>query len=198
MFARRTEISSHSHQVIRLLSEVCDTILYPWGPQYHDDEYREYLHGLESRLMKPIAVSGLDIGPAPRNIIKEISPALELFRLAALAYLERASKNFSGQSAKLNAYTEETFEILTKLDLCPYPFPLFIFGCDANTDARRMAIPDLISKTERHLYVRNLDEVSKLIQPMWVQEDLEPDGEVGFIRKLNLAMSMSNVVPGFV
>lgn len=198
-FAREIpDIASHSHQVIRLLSEVCNTILYPWGPQYHDDEYREYLDGLESRLTKSISLTGPDVGAAPEGVIEEVSPVLELFRLATLVYLERASRNFSGQSTKLDQWTADAFTILTKLNVCQYPFPLFIFGCEARTDSHRMAIIDLIAKTEEHLHVRNVQEVRELIQSMWVQEDLEVNGEVGFIRKLNLVLSSSDVVPGFV
>lgn len=198
-FAREIpEISSHSHHVIRLLSEVCSTILYPWGPQYHDDEYREYLDGLELRLTKRISLTGPDIGAVPPGVIKEISPVLELFRLATLVYLERASKNFSGQSTKLDQWTDDAFTILTKLNVCQYPFPLFIFGCEARSDSRRMAILDLIAKTEEHLHMRNVLDVRDLIQSMWVLEDLEVNGEVGFIRKLNLVLSSSEVVPRFV
>jgi Fungal specific transcription factor domain len=193
-----TDISSHSHQVIRLLSEVCNTILYPWGSQYYDDEYRQYLGGLESRLTKSISLTGPEIGAAPQGVIEEVSPVLELFRLATLVYLERASKNFSGQSSKLDQWTEDAFTILTQLNVCQYPFPLFIFGCEARTDSRRIGILDLISKTEEHLHLRNVQEVGELIQSVWVQEDLEVNGEVGFIRMLNLVLSSSDVVPGFV
>lgn len=198
-FARQIpDISIYSHQVLRLLSEVCDTILYPWGPQYYADEYREYLDGLESRLRKSILLTGPDIGTSPQVVIQDVAQVLELFRLAGLVYLERASRNFSGQSTKLEQWTDEAFSIFTKLDACQYPFPLFIFGCEARTDDRRMAILDLIAKTEQDPHVRNVQEVRSLIQSVWIQGDLEVDGEVEYIRKLNLVLSSRDVVPSFV
>ncbi|KFY12546.1 hypothetical protein V492_03819 [Pseudogymnoascus sp. VKM F-4246] len=189
------DISSHCHQIIQLLYEVCNTLLYPWGPQYHDDEYRKSLDELELRLTKSVSLTG---EATSQGVIKETSAVLELFRLSTLVYLERASRNFSGQSTKLDQWVEDSFSILTNLNACQHPFPLFILGCEARTDSRRIAILGLIAKTEEHLHVRSLQEVKELIQSMWVQEDLDVNGEIGFIRKLNLVLSSNGVVPGFV
>ncbi|KFY00747.1 hypothetical protein O988_03109 [Pseudogymnoascus sp. VKM F-3808] len=199
-FARQIpDIFTHSHKVVQLLYEVCsNTLLYAWGPQYHNAEYRKYLDGLELRLTESISLPSPDIGAATREVNEEMSPVLELFRISALVYLERASRNFSGQSTKLDQWVEDSFSILTNLNTCQHPFPLFILGCEARTDSRRIAVLDLIAKTEEHLYVRDLQEVRELIQSMWVQEDLDVNGEVGFIEKLNLVLSSSGVVPGFV
>jgi hypothetical protein len=199
-FARQiSDISRHAHKVVQFLYEVfSNTLLYSWGPQYHDGEYRKYLEGLELRLMESTSLTSPDTEGATQDGIEEISPVLELFRLSALVYLERASRNFSGQSAKLDQWLEDSFSILTKLNTCQHPFPLFILGCEARTDSRRIAVLDLIAKTEEHLHVRNFQEVRELIQSMWVQEDLDVNGEVGFIEKLNLVLSCSGVVPGFV
>jgi hypothetical protein len=198
-FAKQiSDISSHAHKVIQLLYEVCsNTLLYAWGPAYHSDEYRKYLDGLELRLTESISLTSPDT-EATQSVTEETSPVLELFRLSTLVYLERASRNFSGQSTKLDQWVEDSFSILTNLDTCQHPFPLFILGCEARTDSHRIAILDLIANTEELLHVRNLQEVRELIQSMWVQEDLDVNGEVGFIEKLNLVLSCSGVVPGFV
>lgn len=130
-------------------------------------------------------------------VIRDVAQVLELFRLAGLVYLARTSRNFSGQSPKLNQWTEEAFSILTDLKTCQYPFPLFIFGCEAKSDDRRMAILDLFAKTEKAPHLRNLQGVKGLIQSVWVQVDLQIDEEVEYIRKLNFVLSSSDAMPSF-
>ena len=190
-------ISGHSHPLLLLLSEVFGATLYPWNPRYHTDEYQEYIDGLESRL-KNLSLTGLGAGTALSVVTEDLDQVLELFRLAGLVYLERISKNFSGQSRKLDTWTEKAFLIFNKLDTCRNTFPLFVFGCEARTDDRRMMILKLIAKTERNPHLRNLLDTKVLIQSAWIQDDLQVDGEVEYIQKLGLVLSTSDAIPNFV
>ena len=187
-------IASHCHQVLGLLSEVCNTVLYPWGSQYHSDDYREHLRRLEWRL-RSVSFTLTDALTSPHSTDDSLTGVIELFRLAGLVYLERATRNFSGQCTILNQWTEEAFSILSKLDVCRYPFPIFIFGCEAHTDDRRMTVLDLLSRTEQDPHVWNMQDARALVQCAWVQEDLEVDREVEYIRKLNIVLSSRDVIP---
>ncbi|EXJ90069.1 hypothetical protein A1O3_03137 [Capronia epimyces CBS 606.96] len=184
------QISRHAHEVLGLLGEVCDTILHPWDPQYHSLEYQEYLDGLESRLTNVTLT-----GPAETTADEDLTPVLKLFRLAALIYLEHTSRNFSGQSTKLETWIDDAFSIFAGIGTCRHPFPLFIVGCEARTDDRRRVILDLISKTQQDPQVRSFKEVGALVQAVWVQDDLEVDGHVEYMRKVNLAISTFDAVP---
>lgn len=198
-FARKIpHISKYAHEVVGLLSEVFNTIMYTWSPQYSDEDYRQYLDGLETRLQRHLPLAGAEIGTLPQAVTKGTASEIELFRLAALVYLERASKNFSGQSKKLQCWTDEACSILAELGSCRHPFPLFIFGCEGRTDERRLAILHLIAATEQDPHVRNLREVKALIQSVWTQDDLAVDGQVEYIRKLNLVISSKDDIPSFV
>lgn len=212
------QISKHAHEVLRLLSEVCDTILNPWDPKYHSFEYQEYLDGLESRLVSltfttpptppptTTSTSTCSTSPSPTSIastaaaaaVEDFTPNLKLFRLSGLVYLARASRNFSGQSPKLDAWTDEAFAIFEDLESCRHEFPIFVIGCEARSDERRRVVLDLISRTQRDPLVRNVREVRILLQSAWVQDDLHGEGQLEYIRKVNVVMSAFGAVPIFV
>ncbi|KAH8896301.1 hypothetical protein GQ53DRAFT_852405 [Thozetella sp. PMI_491] len=44
------------------------------------------------------------------------------------------SRGFSSQSEKIALYAERAFAIFSQADCCGLPFPLFIIGCEAQTD----------------------------------------------------------------
>lgn len=191
-------LSNHGHPILRLLSEVLDTILYPWGPQYHSDDYRRHVGELESRLANYVVSFSPNPGAPTESEQQGSSYTPELFPLAGLMYLERAAMNVSGPSAKLDQYTREAFAILSELEMYPHSFPLFVFGCEARTDEQRMAILDLITKTEQKLHGRNMDEIREMIEAVWTQQDLETEGEVEYIRILNLVISHRDPIPSFI
>jgi len=187
------ELLEHSHPVLRLVSEVFNTMLYASGPKYHSNEYQNQLEQLEFKLTN----IKTDLYNAEMTA-KQIINGLELFRLAGLVYLERAARNFSGKSLKLDQYTEDGFTILCKMDACPYPFPLFIFGCEAESEERRISIMDLIVRTEQQPHGRNFDEISDMIERAWIQQDLVKNGEIEYIRMLNLVFSIREPVPSVI
>jgi hypothetical protein len=97
---------------------------------------------------------------------------MELYRLATLTYLERASGNQSRQSNKLSRWTKKAFTMLSELETCRWQFPLLIFGCEARCDDRRMIIMKLISRTEKSAHVRSFNTISSIIQFIWGQASL--------------------------
>lgn len=191
------DISFHAPPVILLLSEACQSSLVPEDPRYHQVEYREKLNDLASRLEKlPEHTAKAD--SFIQLLGDDGSKALDLFRLATLIYLERASQNFSGQSSKIDGWIAQGFRILDSLDACRYLFPLFIIGCEARSDGQRLKLMRLLARTSEKPHFHHLQLVQTLLQTAWVQDDLEMGGDVDYVRKLNLVISSSNVVPGFV
>ncbi|CAM1505988.1 Fc.00g116250.m01.CDS01 [Cosmosporella sp. VM-42] len=188
--------SSRPHEILHLLSTVCETILDPSHPRYYAKDYRDSLSLIESRLIKAEAVEPTThLTQTPKEeIMVHVS---ELHRLATLAYLERASGNASPESVKVQNWTNKGFRIFSKLRTCRWLFPLLIFGCEARPDQRRRCILDLISRTEKETNVRSLDCIRNLIEGIWVQDDLA-SGDIMYLDKLRAIMSSSAELPVFV
>lgn len=190
-------ISIHAHPILGLLLEISNISLSSGDARYHTQDYQTHLNDLTSRLEK-LSHVGTNVVSASRTSNKDNEKIVELFRLAALIYLERASRNFSGQSASLDRWTHDGFTILQSLDTGSYPFPLFILACEARNDDRRMVILRLLAHSAQKPHLPHLRAVRTLIQTAWVQDDLQVDGDLEYIRKLNLVLSSSNVIPSFV
>jgi len=120
---------------------------------------------------------------------------LKLFVLSALVYLERASKQFSGQSPKIETWVARAFCIFSQMQTCNNPFPLFIIGAEATTDSRRQAIIEIVERTEQLGGMRSLACVRNLIKSIWVQDDLHIEQNLDYIRKLDFVLNSSDILP---
>jgi hypothetical protein len=127
----------------------------------------------------------------------EDSRALEIFQLALLVYIERASGGSPEKSEKLRTWLNKAFAIFSQLDTWQRQFPLLILGCEARTDEERMVILDLISRTEENTSVRNLRGMQGIIQSLWAQDDLA-EQDLGYTDKIKAILSSSKVLPSFI
>jgi hypothetical protein len=190
---KMSTISHHAHTVVQLLAEVFETRLYSSDPQYHSIGYQQSLNELSSRLNDVHIVSWKDEGPGGDN-----AQSLELARLAGLIYLERVSRNFSGASAKLDAWTKHAITILSTATVSPPLFAIFILGYEAYTDEDRMVFLTLFTRLEQAPHLKTLPEVKGLLQSAWIQKDLEGEVELEYIHTINLVLSSRNAIPSFM
>ncbi|KAJ4214609.1 hypothetical protein NW759_010163 [Fusarium solani] len=185
------------HEVLYLLSEVCDTVVEPSDPRFHESDYQQYLKLLEWKLRR------INVSTDGNNTLVEGSRsnsdrAVELYQLATLIYLKRASADNPKERSRLPEWIERSFDILSYSEDCQWPFPLLILGCEARTDDQRTMILDLISKTERNIHFRKLDSINMMIQRIWVQNDLVEE-EFNYVHKLGVVLSSANrAVPALV
>jgi len=185
-------ISTYVHPVVQLLADVLDTRLYASNPQYHSVEYQQSLDDLKVRLS--------DVGSIIEKDGEDDDPSLclELTQLAGLIYLERVSRNFSGESTRIESWKKDAVSILASLNTYPPSFAIFIVGCETHTDEERMVILDFFARLEQHPHLNSLLEAKGLVQTAWIQHDLGVEGELEYIHKLNLVLSSRNVIPSFM
>ncbi|EEU43814.1 uncharacterized protein NECHADRAFT_73999 [Fusarium vanettenii 77-13-4] len=178
------------HEVLYLLSEVCDAVVEPSDPRFHTHDYQQYLKLLEWKLRK-IDISTDDNNTLTDGSRSDSDKAVELYQLATLIYLKRASPDNPKERSRLPEWIERSFEILSQLEHCQRPFPLLILGCEARTDDQRAMVLDLISRTERSIHFRNPGSIKMMIQRIWVQNDLIEE-EFNYVHKLGVVLSSAN------
>lgn len=124
--------------------------------------------------------------------------AVELFRLSTLIYLRRTSAGILDLDKNFDEWVEQAFLLLAHLPSCQWPFPLLIFGCEAHDDERRLVMLDLIQRTIRGGKYRNISTVKRLLEIIWVQQDLSEDNW-DYVRKLSAILSSTHKsVPAFI
>jgi hypothetical protein len=191
-------ISAHVHPIIQLLGEVSDVALYSSDPNYHSAEYQAQLDDLRWRLP---AGSPLTHEPpllADASIELNDRQPIELTRLAGMIYLERVSRNFSGRSDQLTTWNIQALSIVAKCDSYLCSFALFVIGCEARTDEQRIVILKYYARMEARPQLRSFTMTKSLIETAWNQQDLAEDEQVGYVRKINLALSSRDILPPLV
>lgn len=179
--------------MVELLSEACDAVAAgpPARASMKDvDDYKEFLKILDWRIRSLPLANMADNDP-------ETLLMLELYQLAMLVYLNRASGDLLNQSARTKQYIEKAFTIFPLLASCDRQFPVFVLGCEARTDEQRAVVLDLISRTEFRDASRSFNYVRLLTQAIWAQDDLA-DGDMDYVDKLSRVITRCSIVPTFV
>ncbi|KAI1152954.1 fungal-specific transcription factor domain-containing protein [Nemania diffusa] len=137
---------------------------------------------------------------AANEVAGRMAALTELYRTSALVYVGRICENRFGEARDLGPLLAKGFAQIEQADACERLFPLFILGCEADTDERRMAVLNLLRRTEGSTHVRALDCLRRGLDSVWVQHDLHADQDVmlDYMNKLNAVISSSPTPPVFV
>jgi hypothetical protein len=175
---------------------VFNSVTVASNPRYDTKEYRNHLQILDWKLQNIGQHATTDLDASDEQ--PAFNMAVELYRLSALIYLRRASAGILDLEKNFNDWVDQAFILFAHLPTCQWPFPLFIFGCEARDDERRLIILDLIHRTTKDGRYRNLAPVKRLIEMIWVQQDLL-DERFDYVSKLGIILSSTQKsVPAFL
>ncbi|KAH8898662.1 hypothetical protein GQ53DRAFT_791009 [Thozetella sp. PMI_491] len=180
--------------MLRLLQDLFRGILRPSDRRFFTDEYEQWLNSLETRISSAKLAADKTSKASGQSIF------LEIYQLAALTYLARASRDFSGQSEKINRLLLRAFKILGSLDTFSYPsypFPLLIFGCEARNDSQRRLILDLIEGAMQTSSSAGLGAVQEVVQKVWIQDDFATEHGLSYVSKLDTIITSCTTMPNF-
>ncbi|KAI1112719.1 fungal-specific transcription factor domain-containing protein [Nemania sp. NC0429] len=143
-----------------------------------------------------------EVPPSPAHKGADIAIMTELYRTAVLVYVARVCENRFGEAREpeVRRLLDAGFAQLERLDVCERLFPVFMLGCEADTDERRVAVLALVRRTEAKTHVRSLDCLRGGLRAVWIQDDLHADQDVmlDYMNKLNAVISSCPAPPTFV
>jgi hypothetical protein len=196
---RQVQSVSHcSHEILRHFYIMFEMIRKPTDSLYHSDEYENSLRCLENRItntVPPAPEGATDITRGPSTAW---AATIELFKLAGLIYLKRASRNFSGTSPQIDAMVERAYILLDDLETFNPAFPLLIIGCEARADEQRMRILEHIERAMKTSSLKSLHGLRNILQQIWVQDDLAVEYELDYLNRLDAVISSYQIMPNFV
>lgn len=135
----------------------------------------EEWHSVESQLanldqrMDPVYASQLP--SYDRNMI--LSTA-ELYRIATFLYLQRTSNTAQVHETR-TIYLEQAFKVLTNIEVCTSPWPLFVLACEAEIDEQRIEILQTLDRMDTVRHIGNIKVLREIIESYWKQHDLQAD-----------------------
>ncbi|KAI9742119.1 MAG: hypothetical protein M1834_000509 [Cirrosporium novae-zelandiae] len=183
-----------SLEILDIISQVVDIVLDPANPSYFSDTHERTMKSLELRLINVRQVMEVHDGEQQTRSEK----IAELYRIATLVYLKRAAQKHPSSSCEVRELIDNAMMLLSQLETCERPFPLFVIGCEARDDIQRSQIIDILSKTQQQRKVGNLISVQEMIEVAWIQDDLHTEQELDFTSKLTVAMSTNAILPTFI
>lgn len=183
-----------AHNALELLSGLVVGIVSPDDPNYRSTQYISWLEQIKDRLSSLRRdLRQHAFGNEVTHQSESVS-VRELFVLATLLYFERQTTQLVGPSAKTDELVNGGFAILSELDQCNKPFPLFTFGCEAQTDSRRLLILNIIDRTLKNVNTSSLILVREVLVKFWVQGDLDIERSVPDTRSSCFFLETANVV----
>jgi Fungal specific transcription factor domain len=175
-----------------------EMIRKPTDSLYHSDEYENSLRCLENRITNIVPLAPEGISDTMSSLSTAWMATIEVFKLAALIYLKRASRNFSGPSPQIDAMVARAYILLSDLETFDPAFPLLIIGCEAQTDEQRMRILEHVERAMKTSSLRSLCGLRDILQQIWVQDDLADDYELDYLSRLDAVISSYRIMPSFV
>ncbi|KAI1179719.1 fungal-specific transcription factor domain-containing protein [Nemania sp. FL0916] len=135
--------------------------------------------------------------------LRKLAALTELHRSAVLVYISRicAHRFLESRDLQISQLVASAFAQFASLDEgCERLFPVFILGCEASTDEQRVAVLDLLRRTEESGRVRPVCCLRRALDSAWIQDDLNADQDVrlDYMSKLNVVVSSSPTPPNFV
>lgn len=171
-------------------------MLDPMSPKSQDGEYKGRIKSLEQR------ISNLPYTQTPEERDTDLKIPVEIYQIATLVYLARASQSPWDPPAILDHLIERAFAVprCAMLSACDHFFPLFILACEARTDEQRATILELIDRTEEGARVRSLQGLKAEIESVWAQQDLYADSKLlfNYFGVLNAVVSSNKTLPSYV
>lgn len=133
----------------------------------------EVLFPLEQRLrsLRQILTPPGLIFPITGNESSVLDTA-ELYRIAALIFLERACRRRPRYAPEVEHLVEIGFTILQRLKVCAVMWPLFIVACEAQTDEQRTLAIETFEASRKVRKAGNISLIQKLTEDVWKQDDL--------------------------
>ncbi|KFX85920.1 hypothetical protein V490_09321 [Pseudogymnoascus sp. VKM F-3557] len=198
---QKVRAASHcSHEILQYLHITFEMIKKPTDSLYHSAEYENSLRCLENRITSIVLLAPEGISDTISSLGTAWVATMELFKLAAIIYLKRASRNFSGASPQIDAMVERAYVLFDNLETFNPAFPLLIIGCEARRDGQRMRILRHIERAMKasSLRSRSMLGLKNILQQIWVQDDLAVDYELDYLNKLDAVITSYRVMPSFV
>ncbi|KAK1249244.1 hypothetical protein MKX07_002760 [Trichoderma sp. CBMAI-0711] len=170
-------------------------------PRIKDNSHLSHLETQELYALEAKLRGGLmDFNPlntSPDEAPKERDRITELYRLAALIYLNRAALGYSGEELRHRNLVNRGLDILCgKLTSTP-PWPVFMIACEARDDAQRMTALEILNRAGEEPRSFNMRLIRQLVEACWNQDDLHDDEPLDYHTKLRIAIRAAPYVPPF-
>lgn len=154
------------------------------------------LYALEAKLRAGL-IESTPIDAPSDTLSRNRDKTTELYRIAALIYLNRAALGYSGDEFRHKNLVSRGLDILCgELPYIP-PWPVFMISCEARDDSQRMTALRILTRAGEEPRSYNMRLLQELVEACWNQDDLHDDEAIEYHLKLRLSIQSAPYIPPF-
>ncbi|KAL4875385.1 fungal-specific transcription factor domain-containing protein [Aspergillus karnatakaensis] len=192
------------YSLLSLLSQVCDAVSSARRANGHPttvtsmDDHKSFLEILDWRIR---SLSMPDVPDTSHHPPDEFNQLLQLYQLAILIFFNRCFPSLLDQPLRTQQHIGKGFSVLSLLSSCRQQFPIYVIGCEAQTDEQRAVVLDAISRTEKSsTHSQSLNYCRRILEAIWAQDDLAGGKSLrlSYCERMTSVMSQCSIVPIFV
>ena len=135
-------------------------------------------------------------GRAPKDRKTMVS---DLHRLASLIYTNHAVHRVSNSDIRHRRLVRAGILLLSTMGTCQNGWPLFVIGCEAQTDVERTTVLEVFGQTRKDRKQRSnhVHFIQHLVEAVWNQKDLDVENEISYTSILDAVISGVPFMPLF-
>ncbi|KAI0200564.1 fungal-specific transcription factor domain-containing protein [Astrocystis sublimbata] len=185
--------------ILRRLGDVLEALCHDTLSSTPLDTLQRTIHTAESLVKSVPQLCTAAASSKTEAGLDRLAALTELYRTAILVYIARLCASMFGETRDLTHLLDRGFAQIEQMQTCDRLFPVFILGCEADTDERRLLVLNLLRRTEK-THVRSLDCLRRGLDSVWIQDDLHADQDImlDYMNKLDVIVSSSHTMPTFV
>ena len=198
MSLKQLSAIGYSKKVFDSINALADLLLPSNVARYTPVEYQKKVNEIE------ISMRALRQNPVPQNRglprgSKTKNAAVDqLYLLSALIYLNKTAMQYSGDEIQHRRLVEEALSYLSEVQTSEAAWPLFIIGCEAQTDYQRSLVLEVPLRLQNDGLLDNAMWIRRLIESYWNQDDLDEEHNLSYVYKLSGVISACPFLPVFV
>ncbi|KAL7892364.1 fungal-specific transcription factor domain-containing protein [Trichoderma sp. SZMC 28014] len=186
-----------SLELLDILHEIFDNVLDRDSEHYKSSEHNARLDILEQRLHRLNPGEEYDVSKLDELSLYSAQIA-ELYRLAALLYLQRVARNSPRDTPHVIRLVAEAYKALEVTARCDRPWPLFVIALEASTEDERRLVLAMIETLLERRPLRKFMMLRTMIQQAWSQKDLAKTSNLDALLLYQSAINAQRVPPMFI
>lgn len=186
-----------SLELLDILHEIFDNVFDRDSEQHKSLEHNARLETLEQRLHRLSRDEQSDVSNLDGSSSYDAQIA-EIYRLAALLYLQRVARNSPRDTPHVIKLVAEAYKALEVMARCDRPWPLFVIALEASTEDERRLVLATIETLLKRKPLRKFMMLRIMIQQAWSQNDLAKTNKLDALLLYQSVINAQRVPPMFI
>jgi hypothetical protein len=135
----------------------------------------------------------------PSNVDQlRIRVTANFYHVAVLIYFRHHVQHLASKHPTMKALVRSGLDLISQMDICTSPWPLFVVSCEVTDDAERLQILETFAGMEQHRRIGNIGITRMIVETVWKQHDLANDDLIRTNIDWRSIVDLKTLSPSFI